>query len=91
MLRLCTEIARTLGRFEGLHVTKPEPKLLKSKRVIGPHREILEVQNSIKAYDQIQTYNPRSAKSLKEAATGLLCCGWFFAEKSDQLKFFFRI
>ncbi|MCM2280987.1 MAG: Fic family protein [Bdellovibrionaceae bacterium] len=95
MLRLCTEIARSLGRLEGLHVAKPEPKLRKSnrvrtiqaslaiegntlaldqvtailegKRVIGPQREILEVQNAIKAYDQIQSYNPHSAKSLKEA------------------------
>ena len=95
MLRLCTEIARSLGRLEGLHVAKPEPKLRKSnrvrtiqaslaiegntlaldqvtailegKRVIGPQREILEVQNAIKTYDQIQSYNPHSAKSLKEA------------------------
>lgn len=95
MLRLCTEIARSLGRLEGLHVAKPEPKLRKSnrvrtiqaslaiegntlaldqvtailegKRVIGPSREILEVQNAIKAYDQITSYNPHSAKSLKEA------------------------
>lgn len=95
MLRLCTEIARSLGRLEGLHVAKPEPKLRKSnrvrniqaslaiegntlaldqvtailegKRVIGPSREILEVQNAINAYDQITSYTPHSAKSLKEA------------------------
>lgn len=95
MLRLCTEIARSLGRLEGLHVAKPEPKLRKSnrvrtiqaslaiegntlaldqvtailegKRVIGPQREILEVQNAITAYDQIPSFNPHSAKSLKEA------------------------
>ncbi len=95
ILRLCTDIARTLGRLEGLHIAKPEPKLRKSnrvrtiqaslaiegntlalgqvkaildgKRVIGPQREILEVQNAIKAYDQISNYAPHSAKSLKRA------------------------
>lgn len=100
MLRLCTEIARSLGRLEGLHVAKPEPKLRKSnrvrtiqaslaiegntlaldqvtailegKRVIGPQREILEVQNAIKAYDQIQTYSPHSPKSLKDAHATLM-------------------
>lgn len=100
VLRLCTEIARSLGRLEGLHVAKPEPKLRKSnrvrtiqaslaiegntlaldqvtailegKRVIGPQREILEVQNAIKAYDQIQTYNAHSPKSLKDAHATLM-------------------
>ncbi|PWU17655.1 MAG: cell filamentation protein Fic [Bdellovibrio sp.] len=107
MLRLCTEIARSLGRLEGSHVAKAGPKLRKSnrviqnhsqiiqnrvrtiqaslaiegntleldkvtamiegKRVIGPQREILEVQNAIRAYDQILSYNPHSAKSLREA------------------------
>jgi Fic family protein len=102
MLQLCTEIGRSLGRLEGLHVAKPEPKLRKSnrlrtiqaslaiegntlaldqvtailegKRVIGPRREILEVQNAIKAYDKIASYNPHSTKSLKEAH-GLLMKG----------------
>ena len=100
MLHLCTEIARSLGRLEGLHVAKPEPKLRKSnrvrtiqaslaiegntlavdqvtailegKRVIGPQREILEVQNAVKAYDQIRSYSPLSAKSLKEAHQTLM-------------------
>lgn len=95
MLGLCTEIAQSLGRLEGLHVVKPEPKLRKSnrvrtiqaslaiegntlaldqvtailegKRVIGPQREILEVKNAIKAYDQISGFKPYSSKSFKEA------------------------
>lgn len=95
ILNFCTDIARALGRLEGLHVAKPEPKLRKSnrvrtihaslaiegnalaldqvtailegKRVIGSRREVLEVQNAIKAYDHIQSYVPHSAKSLKEA------------------------
>ena len=95
LLNLCTEIARLLGRLEGLHVSKPAPKLRKSnrvrtihgslaiegntlaldqvtailegKRVLGSHREILEVQNALKAYDQISKYVPHSTKSLKHA------------------------
>lgn len=100
MLRLCTEITRSLGRLEGLHIAKPEPKLRKlnrvrtiqaslsiegntlaidqvtaifeGKRVLGPRREILEVQNAIKAYDQIHSYSPHSAKSLKQAHATLM-------------------
>jgi Fic family protein len=84
MLRLCAEIARSVGRLEGIHIARPEPKLRKSnrartiqaslaiegntlmldqvkailegKRVIGPKREILEVLNANKAYDQIRSY-----------------------------------
>lgn len=33
MLRLCAEITQLLGRLEGLHISKPEPKLRKSNRV----------------------------------------------------------
>jgi Fic family protein len=33
ILRLCSEISRLLGRLEGLHIEKPEPKLRKSNRV----------------------------------------------------------
>ena len=41
--------------------------IFEGKRVIGQRREILEVQNAVKAYDQIANYKPHSAKSLKEA------------------------
>lgn len=99
MLQLCTEITRSLGQLEGLHIAKPEPKLRKSnrvrtiqaslaiegntlalekvtailegKRVIGPARDILEVQNAIKAYEEIQSFQPFSSKSLR-AAHGIL-------------------
>jgi Fic family protein len=102
MLRLCIEIARALGRLEGLHVAKPEPKLRKSnrvrtiqaslaiegntlaldqvtailegKKVLGPKREIVEVQNAIRAYDRIGSYKPYSAKSLRDAH-GILMTG----------------
>ena len=45
------------------HVTS----ILDGKSVIGSRREIREVQNTIKAYDQIGSYNTRSPKSLREA------------------------
>ncbi len=100
MLKLCTEIARTLGQFEGLHVSKPEPKLrrtnrlrtiqaslaiegntleldqvtaiLDGKKVKGSKREILEVQNAIRAYDEISNYKPYSVKSLLGAHGSLM-------------------
>ena len=86
IVQLCTEIARSLGQYEGLHITKPEPKLRRSNRlrtiqaslaiegntlaidevtaildgrkVVGSKREILEVQNAIKAYDQMAEFQP---------------------------------
>lgn len=95
MLILCMEIASSLAQCEGLHISKPQPKLRKSnrartikasleiegntleidqvtallegKKVVGPKREILEVQNAISAYDQISSYKPHAAKSLKDA------------------------
>lgn len=95
MLQLCTEVTRLLGKLEGQHVSKPEPRLRKSnrirtihaslaiegntldfdqvtaildgKRTLGPRREILEVQNTIEAYDKIEAYNASSSRSLREA------------------------
>lgn len=92
ILSLCTDIALSLGLFEGHFISKPEPKLRKSnrvrtiqaslaiegntlaldqvtaifdgKKVVGPRREILEIQNAIKAYDKISSFKPYSAKSL---------------------------
>lgn len=102
MLRLCVEIARSLGRLEGLHVVKPAPKLRKSNRVrtiqaslaiegnnlaldqvtailegktvVGPRREVIEVQNAIQAYDRIGSYSPHSSKSIRDAH-GILMAG----------------
>jgi Fic family protein len=59
------------GQYAG---TRSSAAILDGKRVVGPKREILEVQNAIKAYDKIGSYNPHSAKSLKEAH-GLLMKG----------------
>jgi Fic family protein len=102
ILNLCTEITQSLGQYEGLNISKPEPKLRKSsriqtiqaslaiegntlaieqvtaildgKKVIGSKREILEVQNAIKAYDLISTFKPAQAKSLL-SAHGVLMAG----------------
>jgi Fic family protein len=41
--------------------------ILSGKRVIGPQREILEVRNAIKTYDQIDTFDPYSATSFLSA------------------------
>lgn len=95
MLTLCSEIMRSLGQYEGLHISKPEPKLrrnnfvrtiqaslaiegntlaldqvtaiLDGKKGVGSQKEILEVQNAIKAYDHILSFKPHSSKSLREA------------------------
>ena len=102
ILNLCTEITRVLGRYEGLNLSKPEPKLrrtsrirtiqaslaiegntleldqvtavLDGKKVRGSPREILEVRNAIKAYDEISEFKPHSSKSLL-AAHGMLMDG----------------
>lgn len=95
ILNLCIEISKVLGQYEGLHITKPEPKLRRSnrvktiqaslaiegntlaldqvtaildgKRVLGSKREVLEVQNAIRAYDEISGFKPLSSKSLRDA------------------------
>ena len=41
--------------------------LFENKRVLGPKKDILEVQNAIQAYAQIKQYNPNSVKSLLQA------------------------
>lgn len=100
ILKLCAEISRLLGQYEGLTISKPEPKLRKAnrirtihasvaiegntleldqvtaiiegKKVIGSAREILEVENAIKAYDLISTFKPHSPKSLLGAHSVLM-------------------
>ena len=37
--------------------------LIEGKRILGPQKDILEVQNAIEVYDQIEAFNPRSEKS----------------------------
>ena len=40
------------------HVTA----LIENTHVVGPKKDILEVQNAIKAYDQLNDYNPKQLK-----------------------------
>ena len=48
--------------------------LLNNKRVIAPQKDILEVQNAIKVYEQLHTFNPNRIKDL-ENAHGVLMQG----------------
>lgn len=52
MLSLCTEIARSLGQYEGLHISKPEPKLRRSNRV-RTIQASLAIEGNTLALDQV--------------------------------------
>jgi len=41
--------------------------LLNDKRVIAPQKDILEVQNAIKVYEQLRDFNPNKLKDLEKA------------------------
>ena len=45
------------------HVTA----LIENSHVVGPKKDILEVQNAIKAYDQLNDYNPKKLKDFLKA------------------------
>lgn len=45
------------------HVTA----LVENTHVVGPKKDILEVQNAIKAYDQLNDYNPKQLKDFLKA------------------------
>lgn len=45
------------------HVTA----LIENTHVVGPKKDILEVQNAIKAYDQLNDYNPKQLKDFLKA------------------------
>ena len=54
--------------IEGNSLTRDQvTALLDKERVIGPQQDILEVQNAIKAYQQLAEFNPLSMKSLLKA------------------------
>lgn len=46
--------------------------LLENKRVIAPKKDIIEVQNAIKVYNQLHTYNPFQLKDLEKAHSVLM-------------------
>jgi Fic family protein len=94
-IRLIAEIARLIGRLEGLTSFVPTPQLRKqnkiktihgtlsiegntlsleqitaiveNKKVIGPSKNILEVNNAITAYADLTKYKPYSLGSLCKA------------------------
>lgn len=41
--------------------------LIEEKRVLGPQKDIIEVNNAIKVYDQIKEFNPHSEKDFLKA------------------------
>lgn len=41
--------------------------LLENKRVIAPQKDILEVKNAIKVYEQLHSFNPFQLKDLEKA------------------------
>ena len=54
--------------IEGNTLTEEQiTALLENKRVIAPKKDILEVQNAIKVYDQLDLFNPHQLKDLKKA------------------------
>ena len=54
--------------IEGNSLTRDQvTALFDNKRVIGPRKEILEVQNAILAYRQLGAFNPLSIVSLRKA------------------------
>ncbi|HMQ45084.1 MAG TPA: Fic family protein [Mariniflexile sp.] len=54
--------------IEGNALTEKQiTALLENKRIIAPQKDILEVQNAIKVYDQLHTFNPFQLKGLEKA------------------------
>jgi Fic family protein len=54
--------------IEGNQLTLEQvTKLLEGKKVIGPKKDILEVNNAIKVYKNLKTWNALSLISLKKA------------------------
>jgi Fic family protein len=46
--------------------------LLNNKRIVAPKKDILEVQNAIKVYKQLSSFNPNQLKSLEKAHSILM-------------------
>mgnify|MGYP001385365369 CR=1 FL=1 len=54
--------------IEGNTLTEEQiTTLLNNKRVIAPQKDILEVKNAIKVYDQLREFNPHNLKDLEKA------------------------
>ncbi|WP_286914200.1 Fic family protein [Flavobacterium sp. UBA4197] len=59
--------------IEGNTLTEEQiTALLENKRVIAPQKDILEVQNAIKVYEQLRQFNPYQLKDLVKAHSVLM-------------------
>nr|WP_160136234.1 Fic family protein [Chryseobacterium sp. c4a] len=59
--------------IEGNTLTEEQiTALLENKRVVAPQKDILEVQNAIKVYDQLILFNPFKLRDLEKAHTILM-------------------
>jgi Fic family protein len=62
------KIIQSSLEIEGNTLTEEQiTSLLNDKRVIAPQKDILEVQNAIKVYQQLRTFNPNKLTDLEKA------------------------
>ena len=60
-------------KIEGNTLTEEQiTALLENKRVIGPKKDVLEVLNAIKIYENLEDYNPSKEKSFLKAHKNLM-------------------
>lgn len=60
-------------KIEGNTLTEEQiTALLENKRVIGPKKDVLEVLNAIKIYENLEEYNPINEKSFLKAHQNLM-------------------
>lgn len=60
-------------RIEGNRLTEEQiTGLLENKRVIGPKKDIIEVLNAIKIYENLEKYSPNNEKSFLKAHADLM-------------------
>jgi len=60
-------------KIEGNTLTEEQiTALLENKRVIGPKKDVLEVLNAIKIYENLENFNPSNEKSFLEAHQKLM-------------------
>ncbi|WP_438972714.1 Fic family protein [Polaribacter sp.] len=60
-------------KIEGNTLTEEQiTALLENKRVIGPKKDVIEVLNAIKIYENLQDYNPLNEKSFLKAHQNLM-------------------
>lgn len=59
--------------IEGNTLTEEQiTALLENKRIIAPQKDIVEVQNAIKVYEQLNQFNPYQLKALEKAHSVLM-------------------